>query len=139
MRIGLVVSALLLSVAACGPTRQEREQVFDTKLREMANASEAGLIGSMGRIPDNSYQLEDGAKILQWRWDTSYIDPGSPPIYWGAPYGGWGWGWRGGTWMPMGGFPPTLVRQGCIVEWTMMSGAAQGYRWTGAGCAKVSP
>lgn len=138
MRISLVVSALVLCVAACGPTRQEREAVFDSRLREMANASEAGLIGSMGRIPDNSYQLEDGAKILQWRWDTSYIDPGSPPIYW-APYGGWGWGWRGGMWMPVGGFPPTLVRQGCIVEWTMVSGAAQGYRWTGAGCAKVNP
>jgi hypothetical protein len=138
MRISLVVPALLLSVAACGPTRQEREAAFDTRLREMANASEAGLIGSMGRIPDNSYQLEDGARILQWRWDTSYIDPGSPPIYW-APYGGWGWGWRGGMWTPVGGFPPTLVRQGCIVEWTMVGGAAQGYRWTGAGCAKVTP
>ena len=103
----------------------------------MAGAPEAGLLSSMGRIPDNTYQLEDGTKILQWRWDTSYIDPGMPPIY--QRFGGWGWGWGGGMWVPMGGFPPTLVRQSCIVEWTMMSGRAQGYRWQGAGCQKVTP
>jgi hypothetical protein len=54
-------------------------------------------------------------------------------------FGGWGWGWGGGLWMPMGGFPPTLVRQSCIVEWTMVSGSAQGYRWQGAGCQNVTP
>ncbi len=74
----------------------------------------------MGRIPDNTYQLEDGTKILQWRWDTSYIDPGMPPMY--KRFGGWGWGWGGGMWVPMGGFPPTLVRQSCIVEWTLVVG-----------------
>jgi hypothetical protein len=42
-------------------------------------------------------------------------------------------------WIPVGGFPPTLVRQSCIVEWTMVSGTAQGYRWQGAGCQKVTP
>ncbi len=36
-------------------------------------------------------------------------------------------------------FPPTLVRQSCIVEWTMMGSAAQGYRWQGAGCRRVTP
>lgn len=119
-------------------TKEEREAVFDNRLREMAGTQEAGLLNSMGRIPDNSYQLEDGSKVLQWRWDTSYIEPGSPPIYYNR-FGGWGWGWGGGAWMPMGGFPPTLVRQGCIVEWTMVGGSAKGYRWQGAGCAKVSP
>lgn len=130
----LAVFAVLTLLPGC-ETRAEREALFDNQLRAMAGAPEAGLLNSMGRIPDNTYQLEDGAKILQWRWDTSYIDPGMPPMY--QRVGGWGWG--GGLWMPMGGFPPTLVRQGCIVEWTMVSGSAQGYRWQGAGCQKVTP
>jgi hypothetical protein len=41
-------------------------------------------------------------------------------------------------WMPMGGFPPTLVRQGCIVEWTVTKGATQSYRWQGSGCNTVT-
>jgi len=123
----------LLHLMGCS-TQAEREAIFDNQLREMAGASEAGLLKSMGRIPDNSYQLEDGTRILQWRWDTSYIDPGMPLLW-----GGWGWGWRGRGWMPMGGFPPTLVRQSCIVEWTLVGSMAQGYRWQGAGCQKVTP
>lgn len=132
----LAVLALLTLLPGC-ETRAEREAAFDSQLRAMAGAPEAGLLNSMGRIPDSSYQLEDGSKILQWKWDTSYIDPGMPPLY--QRFGGWGWGWGGGLWIPMGGFPPTLVRQGCIVEWTMVSGLAQGYRWQGAGCQKVTP
>ena len=132
----MLLALLLLSLAGC-VTRAEQEAAFDSQLREMAGAPEAGLLHSMGRIPDNTYQLEDGTKILQWRWDTSYIDPGMPPMY--RRFGGWGWGWGGGLWVPMGGFPPTLVREGCIVEWTMVSGTAQGYRWQGSGCRKVTP
>lgn len=134
LRRFLALCSLLL-LAGCA-SRAEREAVFDNQLRAMAGQSEAQLLSSMGRIPDNTYQLEDGTKILQWRWDTSYIDPGMPMF---TRYGGWGWGWGGGWWAPMGGFPPTLVRQGCIVEWTMVQGSAQGYRWQGAGCIKVNP
>lgn len=130
-------SILAMATLAGCETRAEREATFDSQLRAMSGASEAGLLRSMGRIPDNTYQLEDGTRILQWKWDTSYIDPGMPPMY--RRFGGWGWGWGGGLWIPMGGFPPTLVRQGCIVEWTMVGGAAQGYRWQGAGCQKVMP
>jgi len=132
------VLALLvfLSLAGC-TTRAERDAAFDSQLRAMSDSSEARLLGSMGRIPDNSYQLEDGTKILQWRWDTSYIDPGVPALY--PRYGGWGWGWGGGWWTPMGGFPPTLVRQNCIVEWTIVNGSAKGYRWQGNGCQKITP
>ena len=120
-----------LSLAGCA-SPAERDALFDNRLRMMAGASETGLLGGMGRIPDNAYHLEDGTTILQWRWDTSFIDPGTPPMYWG------GWG-RGGGWgMPMGGFPPTLVREGCIVEWTMVRGLAQGYRWQGTGCRKIA-
>ena len=126
----------LLPLAACS-TQAEREAIFDNQLREMAGSPEAGLLKSMGRIPDNTYQLEDGTRILQWRWDTSYIDPGMSPMYF--RWGGWGWGRGGGGWVPMGGFPPTLVRQSCIVEWTLVAAHAQGYRWQGAGCQKVTP
>ena len=132
----LALAAALFSVIGC-TTQAEREAIFDNQLREMAGATEAALLNGMGRIPDNSYQLENGSKILQWRWDTSYIDPGIQPLY--LRYGGWGWGWRGGWWAPMGGIPPTLVRQGCIVEWTMVDATAQGYRWQGKGCQKVTP
>ena len=127
---------VLLSLAGCA-TPVDRTAGFDNQLREMAGAPESGLLNSMGRIPDNTYQLEDGSRILQWRWDTSYVNPGTPPMY--QRFGGWGWGWGGGLWIPVGGFPPTLVRQSCIVEWTMVSGTAQGYRWQGAGCQKVTP
>ena len=130
------LALLALFLVGCS-TQAEREAAFDNQLREMTGAPEAGLLKSMGRIPDNSYQLEDGTKILQWRWDTSYIVPGSPPLY--PRWGGGGWGWRGGWWAPMGGFPPMLVRQGCMVEWTMVSGVARGYRWQGAGCQKITP
>src|ERR671913_216637 len=68
-------------------------------------------------------------KILQWRWDTSYITGGWAPTYQRV-----GWG----MWMPIGGFPPTLVRQGCIVEWTVAKGNTQSYRWQGSGCNTVT-
>jgi hypothetical protein len=132
----LLAPLSLLLLAGCS-TRAEREAVFDSQLREMAGQPEAQLLSSMGRIPDNTYQLEDGTKILQWRWDTSYIDPGVAPML--VRYGGWGWGWGGGWWAPMGGFPPTLVRQNCIVEWTLAGGTAKGFRWQGAGCQKIAP
>ena len=95
----------------------------------MAGISERDLLGSMGRIPDNSYQLDEDTKILQWRWDTSYISPGWLPTYQRIGRG---------LWMPVGGFPPTLVRQGCIVEWTVSKGATQSYRWQGSGCTAVT-
>jgi hypothetical protein len=85
----LVVLPLLL--AGCGQTNAE----FDMRLREMAGTNERDLLGVMGRIPDNSYQLDEETKILQWRWDTSYMSPGMPPMYRGRP-----------SWMPMGGFRP---------------------------------
>ena len=99
------------------------------RLREIAGSDERSLLGGMGRIPDNTYQLDEDTKILQWRWDTSYISPGWAPVYQRV-----GWG----MWVPMGGIPPTLVRQGCIVEWTVTRGATQSYRWQGSGCSTVT-
>jgi hypothetical protein len=113
---------ILLLAAACAAT--STDEGFDLRLREMAGHSERDLLSSMGRIPDNSYQLDDQTKVLQWRWDTSYISPGSAPMYRRV----------GGMWMPLGGFPPTLVREGCIVEWTVAQGTSQTYRWQGNGC-----
>ena len=43
-----------------------------------------------------------------------------------------------GMLMPIGGFPPTLVRQNCIVEWTVANGATKAYRWQGNGCRSVN-
>ncbi len=120
-----------LPVAACSSTED-----LDSRLREMAGTSERDLLGGMGRIPDNSFQLTEDTRILQWRWDTSYISPGIAPIYY-RPWGGWGWGWGGG-WGGWGGMPPTLVRQGCIVEWTVTNGATKAYRWQGSGCSSIS-
>jgi hypothetical protein len=125
--VAFVLPVLLpVLVGACaGQTNQE----FDMRLREMAGSNERALLGGMGRIPDNSYQLDEDTKILQWRWDTSYITGGWAPTYQRV-----GWG----MWMPIGGFPPTLVRQGCIVEWTVTKGATQSYRWQGSGCNTVT-
>jgi hypothetical protein len=121
----LILPALLPLLAACGQTNQE----FDLRLREMTGTDERGLLGSMGRIPDGTYQLDEDTKILQWRWDTSYISGGFAPMYQRV-----GWG----MWVPIGGFPPTLVREGCIVEWTVTKGATQAYRWQGSGCRQVN-
>ena len=115
----------LLVVAACASSANDD---LDLRLREMAGASERDLLGGMGRIPDNSYQLDAETRILQWRWDTSYISPGMAPMYQRL----------GRMWMPMGGIPPTLVRQGCIVEWTVTSGTTKAYRWQGDGCRSVN-
>ncbi|WP_421999603.1 hypothetical protein [Reyranella sp.] len=131
---GILAGVIVLAVAACGDQTQE----FDTRLRDMAGSDERQLLGSMGRIPDNTYQLNAGTRILQWRWDTSYISPGVAPVFvggWGWPYAGYGWS---GPWMPLGGIPPTLVRQGCIVEWTVTDGATRSYRWQGSGCGSVT-
>jgi hypothetical protein len=125
MRRILAILAFL-PLLACA---QAGNEAFDLRLREMAGSSESSLLGSMGRIPDSTYQVDDATKILQWRWDTSYISPGTPPMYQRI-------GW---TWMPIGGFPPTLVREGCIVEWTVTKGSAQAYRWQGSGCRSVAP
>jgi hypothetical protein len=119
------LALLTLSLAGCGQTNEQ----FDMRLREMAGTNERGLLGSMGRIPDNTYQLDDETKVLQWRWDTSYISPGMAPMY--SRMGR-------GIWVPVGGFPPTLVREGCIVEWTVSRGATQNYRWQGKGCRSVT-
>jgi hypothetical protein len=120
-----LASLILLPLAACGPTNAE----FDLRLREMAGSNERNLLGSMGRIPDNTYQLDGETKVLQWRWDTSYISPGMEPMYTRVGRG---------IWVPMGGFPPILVREGCIVEWTVTNGATQNYRWQGNGCRTVT-
>jgi hypothetical protein len=140
----VLVSVLPLSISAgalavIAGCAEQSNQAFDLRLREMAGGNERQLLGSMGRIPDNTYQLDAETKILQWRWDTSYISPGMPPTYIG---GGWGWaypgyGW-GGPWVPLGGIPPTLVRQGCIVEWTVAGGETRSYRWQGNGCGSVT-
>lgn len=116
---------LPLLVAGCGQTNEQ----FDMKLRGMAGSNERELLGSMGRIPDSTYQLDEDTKVLQWRWDTSYVSPGMPPTYQRIGKG---------FWMPVGGFPPTFVRQGCIVEWTVNGGASQSYRWQGNGCRSVT-
>ncbi len=122
MRAVLAFLVLLLAAACASSSADEG---FDLRLRGMAGSSERQLLAGMGRIPDNSYQLDDQTKVLQWRWDTSYISPGSAPMYQRI---------GGGLWVPFGGFPPSLVRQGCIVEWTVANGTSQTYRWQGDGC-----
>jgi hypothetical protein len=89
---------------------------FDARLRGMAGASERQLLGAMGRIPDNSYQIGDQTKVLQWLWwDTSYGSPSCSP--------------RRGR----GGYSSTLS-DGCRVEWTVSKGTSQWYHWEGYGC-----
>jgi len=114
-----------MSLGLLGCAGAEPGESFDTRLRELGGKPEREVIDGMGRIPDNSYQLDADTKVLQWRWDTSYVSPGMPPIYRRV---------AGSMWIPMGGFPPSLVREGCIVEWTVTKGNAQSYRWQGNGC-----
>lgn len=76
----MTVLPILAALSLGCETRAEREAAFDGQLRVMAGAPEAGLLSGMGRIPDHRYKLEDGTRILQWRWDTSYIDPGCQTV-----------------------------------------------------------
>jgi hypothetical protein len=135
MKYRLLAGIIALSVTACA----DQTPQFDARLRAMAGSDERQLLGSMGRIPDNTYQLDADTRILQWRWDTSYVSPGVPPAYfgggWGYPFPGYGWS---GPWVPLGGIPPTLVRQGCIVEWTVAGRTTRSYRWQGRGCGSVT-
>jgi hypothetical protein len=41
--------------------------------------------------------------------------------------------------MWVGGFPPSLVHENCIVEWTVTNGTSQAYRWQGNGCPSATP
>ena len=80
------------------------------------SSHERQLLGAMGRIPDNSYQIGDQTKVLQWLWwDTSYGSPSCSP--------------RRGR----GGYSSTLS-DGCRVEWTVSKGTSQWYHWEGYGC-----
>jgi hypothetical protein len=96
---------------------------FDARLTEMAGANERQLLGAMGRVPDNSYQLDDLTKVLQWRWDETYISPSCSPTYHGRP---------------SGGYPPSLVHESCVVDWTVTKGTSQTYHWVGYGCRSVT-
>jgi hypothetical protein len=40
--------------------------------------------------------------------------------------------------MWVGGFPPSLIRESCIVEWTVSKGTSQMYHWQGNGCHSVT-
>jgi hypothetical protein len=55
---------------------EARYAQLDARLRGMTSANERHLLGTMGRMPDSSYQVGDGqTKILQWRWDTQSCSP----------------------------------------------------------------
>jgi hypothetical protein len=125
----VLVSLLLFPLLACDQTYAQfdarTDAQFDARLSEMAGANERQLLGAMGRIPDNSYRLDDQTKVLQWVWDTSYISPSyiSPSC---SPRRGFG------------GYSPRLVRESCLVEWTVTKGTSQRYHWVGYGCRSVT-
>jgi hypothetical protein len=112
----VLVSLLLFSLLACSIAVDETDEttfaLFDARLRRMAGASERQLIGAMGRIPDNSYQIGDQTKVLQWWWwDPSYDSARCSPRR-----------------------TSSTLRDGCRVEWTMSKGTSQWYHWEGYGC-----
>ena len=116
----VLVSLLLFSLLACSIAIDQTDDVtyaqFDARLRGMAGANERQLLGAMGRIPDNVYQLGDQTKVLQWWWwDTPYNSPSCSP--------------RRGI-----GGDPSGLRDGCRVEWTVSKGTSQWYQWEGYGC-----
>ena len=116
----VLVSLLLLSLLSCStfvvdPTDDVAIAQFDTRLRGMTGANERQLLGAMGRIPDNVYQLGDQTKVLQWWfWDTTPDSPSCTP-------------------RRHSGYLSTL-RDGCSVEWTVSKGTSQSYHWEGYGC-----
>lgn len=113
-----------LLLGACEQIDAQTDARFDARLREMAGANERELLGAMGRIPDNSYQLGDQIKVLQWWWDTPYGSPSCTPTFVGR--------------RSIGVFPPSSVRESCLVEWTVSNGTSQRYHWQGYGCRSVT-
>ncbi|HYX01464.1 MAG TPA: hypothetical protein VE963_05215 [Reyranella sp.] len=113
----VLVSLLLFALVACSIATDDQTDdltfaQFDARLRAMTGASERQLLGAMGRIPDNSYQIGDGTKVLQWYWwDTSYDSPRCAPRKY-----------------------TTTLQDGCRVEWTVSKNTSQWYHWEGHGC-----
>jgi hypothetical protein len=105
---------------------------FDATLSEMAGANKRQLFGAMGRIPDNSYQLDDQTEVLQWRWDMYYDMPNCEP----TSHRGTHWAPRQIMWT--GRNSPSRVRESCFVQWTVSKGTGQWYRWEGYACRSVT-
>ena len=124
----VLASLLLFSLVACSlaidQTGDQTYANFDARLRQMAGANERQLLSAMGRIPDSSYQFGDQTKVLQWSWDTSYDSPSCSPRYHGR--------------RSIGVYPPSLIRENCIVQWTLANGTSQTYHWQGYGCRSVT-
>lgn len=125
----VIVFALLLLAAACAEPRPDTHDNFDAWQKSLKGVPERTLIIAMGKIPDGSFQLDQRTRILQWRWDTSYITKGVPPDY----------RLVNGVWVAQGGVAPQLVKEGCIAEWFVEDGRAARYRWEGWACRAHPP
>lgn len=124
-----IAIGILALLAGCAQPRPDTHDNFDAWQRSLKNVPEPALIAAMGRIPEASYQLDERTKILQWRWNTAYLNPGIPPDY----------KLLNGVWTPSGGVAPSLVTEGCIAEWYVQDRRAIRYRWEGWACRAMPP
>jgi hypothetical protein len=113
----LICLSLLVSVAACGPmptTQGYRQQ----SLESFRGAPEETLIQAWG-VPDRSYELRNGNKILQYNRYQQEV------VAYGGPYYSTGYGWGGRHHYSAIGAtyifhePDTIVTRSCETTFTL--------------------
>jgi hypothetical protein len=98
---------------------------LDYRMKPLVGANEPALLAAMGRPPDASAQPAPGVKVLQWRWQRSYAVPDRML----------GYTYASGTVQPIPHTSEGMVREACLVEWTVEQGIATHYRWQGNDCS----
>jgi len=122
MRRILVLFALAL-LAACGPTRQERQ----AELNRMIGQTEAAVVSQFG-VPTRTFET-GGLRFLAYEETRLAYAPGY------VGYGPWGGPWGPGGWYAGGfvGFPPTVERV-CETTFEIGAGLVRQVTMRGSGC-----
>jgi len=115
-----VVLSLIVALAGCGPSLQEREAAMNRFIGQ----PEAVLVQQMG-VPSRTYEA-GGVKFLAY--DERRLDY-APGFYGGGPWGYPGWyGYGYAT------FPPTTVERICETTFEVVGSVVQRVSLRGNAC-----
>ena len=116
--------AILALLAACGPTRQERQ----AELNRLVGQPESAVVSQLG-LPSRVYET-GGIRFIAYEERRVGYAPGY------VGYGPWGYGPGGlGGWYSAGyiGFPPTVERV-CETTFEVSGGIVRQVALRGLGC-----
>lgn len=119
----IAVLAALALLAACAPTRQERQ----AELSRLVGQTEAAVVSQLG-LPSRVYET-GGIRFLAYEERRVGFAPGygSHAGPWASP---WGPGWYGYGYL---GFPPTVERV-CETTFELAGGVVRQVALRGPGC-----